>query len=142
GDKFGYITAQAFREDPEENPLPTKSGKLEIHCQTLADRIAAYGYITIPPIAQYHPPLEGYEDTYSNFKGSEKGEYPLQLVTIHYGRRSHSVFDHIKQLRGVVPQEFVIKANDAEAQGVERGDTSLLRRRRCKGLRTEHLHET
>jgi len=141
GDKFGYITAQAFREDPEENPLPTKSGKLEIHCQTLADRIAAYGYITIPPIAQYHPPLEGYEDTYSNFKGSEKGEYPLQLVTIHYGRRSHSVFDNIKQLRGVFPQEFMINAIDAEARGIEHGDTILIRSRHGKVLRRAFVTE-
>ncbi len=83
GDKFAYITAQAFPTIPKANPLPTKSGKLEIHCQTLADKIAAYGYITIPPIAQYHPPLEGYEDTFADFDAGAKGEYHLQLVTIH-----------------------------------------------------------
>jgi len=46
-----------------KNPLKTASGKLEIHCRALSDKIAAYGFTTCPPIAMYRKSVEGYEDT-------------------------------------------------------------------------------
>src|SRR3546814_12329256 len=35
GDNHGYVYLKDFREDPENNPLPTRSGKLEIRCQEI-----------------------------------------------------------------------------------------------------------
>jgi anaerobic dimethyl sulfoxide reductase subunit A len=135
GDKFSFIAGQAFRADPEKNPLKTTSGKLEIHCQTLSTKIAAYGFTTCPPIAQYHRPVEGYEDTFADWDKKLKGDYPLQLVTIHSFRRSHSVFDNIIQLRRAFPQELMINSHDAQARGIKTGDTVLVSSRHGKVLR-------
>jgi anaerobic dimethyl sulfoxide reductase subunit A len=103
----------AFRADPEANPLNTASGKLEIHCQALADVIASYGWTTIAPIVKYKPPLEGVEDTFEDWERGMKGKYPLQLFTIHYARRSHSTLDNVTWLREAFPQEFMMNTLDA-----------------------------
>src|SRR3546814_1953228 len=77
-DNHGYVYLKDFREDPENNPLPTRSGKLEIRCQVLADHVNRLGWSKIRPIPAYHPALEGYEATFSDWKKRIKGEYPLR----------------------------------------------------------------
>ena len=123
GDSYIHTPGMAFREDPEANPLSTASGKLEIHCQALSDKIAAYGFSTIPPIAQYNPPIEGYQATFEDWDNKVKGEYPFQMVTLHYMRRSHSVFDNITQLRKAFPQGLWMNPVDARPLGIAHGDT-------------------
>lgn len=122
-DNFGNISKAAFRFNPELNPLKTTSGKLEIHCQALSDVIASYGWTKCAPIAKYEPPLEGYEDTFANWDGQVKGDFPLQLYTIHYIRRSHSTLDNVPWLREAFPQEFIMNTVDAAARGIKSGDT-------------------
>jgi anaerobic dimethyl sulfoxide reductase subunit A len=139
GDQFTYIQAKAFIDDPEANPLATQTGKLEIHCQPLADTINAFGWIELPPIPKYIPPKEGIEDTFADFENQVKGQFPLQLYTIHYGRRSHSVFDNIPQLREAFPQEFMINTLDAEERGIKMGDTVLITSRHGKVLRPAYV---
>ena len=51
-----------------------------------------------------------------------KGDYPLQLFTIHYRRRSHSIFDSVPWLREAFPQEFIMNPLDAKARGIKKGD--------------------
>lgn len=126
-DTYGFIANKAYIDDPEANPLETASGKFEIHCQALSDKIAAFGFITdLPPVAQYHPPEEGVEETFADWENKEKGDYPLQLYTIHYLRRSHSVFDNILQLREAFPQEFIMNPIDAEARDIVHNDQVLI----------------
>ncbi len=122
GDKLGFIAKAAFRKDPEKNPLKTKSGKLEIYCPALSDQIKAYGFNTLSATPKYTPPLEGVEATFSDFKNKVKGDYPLQLYTIHYARRSHSTLDNVPWLREAFPQEFMINSMDAAARGIKNGD--------------------
>ncbi|WP_221760739.1 molybdopterin dinucleotide binding domain-containing protein [Bacillus salinus] len=136
------IQGEDFVKDPEANPLSTKSGKLEIHCQALSDKIAQYGFTTIPPIAKYEPPLDGYEDTFKDWKNKVKGDYPFQLVTDHYGRRSHSVFDNVPQLREAYPQDFLMNTRDGEALGIKDGDTVLIESAYGKVIRNVGLTET
>lgn len=139
GDGYENLVANlaggAFREDPEANPLKTESGKLEIYCKSLSETIEAFGFIDLPPIPKYARPIEGYEDTFADWDNRVKGEYPLQLVTPHYLRRSHSVFDNIRQLRRAWPQEFWINPIDAQARGIETGDTVLVSSKHGKVLR-------
>lgn len=142
GDNFTVVQGEEFVKDPEANPLSTKSGKLEIHCQALSDKIAAYGLTTVPPIAKYEPPLDGYEATYKDWQSKEKGNYPFQLVTIHYGRRSHSTYDNIPQLREAYPQDFVMNERDGEALGLKHGDTVLIESAYGKCIRPLTLSET
>jgi len=123
GDNFSFIAFEAFRNDPEANPLNTESGKMEIYCKALSDVIAQYGFTTLPPIAQYTPIVEGVEETYTDWDKKVKGDYPLQLYTIHYIRRSHSTLDNVTWLREAFPQEFIMNTMDAEARGIKHGDT-------------------
>jgi anaerobic dimethyl sulfoxide reductase subunit A len=127
GDAYGFIATKAFIDDPAANPLGTASGKLEIHCQALTDKMNAFGFTDLPPIAQYQSPEEGVEATYADWAKKVKGDYPLQLYTIHYHRRSHSVFDNIPQLREAFPQEFIMNPIDAEVRGIEHDDQVLIR---------------
>ncbi|MEL1133655.1 molybdopterin-dependent oxidoreductase [Desulfitobacterium sp. THU1] len=142
GDKLTVIQGEDFVKDPVANPLTTKSGKLEIHCQALSDKIASYGLTTVPPIAMYQPPLDGFEDTFEDWKNKKKGKYPFQLVTIHYGRRSHSVFDNIPQLREAYPQDFAMNTRDGQALGLKDGDTVLIESEYGKCIRPLTLTET
>ncbi|MBI5349804.1 MAG: molybdopterin-dependent oxidoreductase [Chloroflexi bacterium] len=122
GDKFGFIAKAAFRADPEKNPLKTASGKLEIYCPALSKVIESYGWNKLSATPKYTPPVEGVEATFSDFKNKVKGDYPLQLYTIHYARRSHSTLDNIPWLREAFPQEFMINSMDASARGIKHGD--------------------
>src|SRR3546814_14040134 len=84
GDNHGYVYLKDFREDPENNPLPTRSGKLEIRCQVLADHVNRLGWSKIRPIPAYHPALEGYEaDRKSVVQGKS-----VSVRVDHGGRRS------------------------------------------------------
>lgn len=115
GDNLEYTTFTAYIEDPEKNKLQTVSGKFQIHSQELSNYIKAFGWTTKSPIPVYEPTREGYEE------GLKDG-YTHQLVTIHYQRRSHSVFDNVPWLREMFPQEFWINADDAGKQGIKNGD--------------------
>ncbi|HYG59748.1 MAG TPA: molybdopterin dinucleotide binding domain-containing protein, partial [Symbiobacteriaceae bacterium] len=68
------------------------------------------------PIAEYDPSIEGYEWTL-------KGEFPLQLVTIHHLRRSHSTLDNVPWLREAFDQNCWMNPADAEPRGIKTGDT-------------------
>jgi anaerobic dimethyl sulfoxide reductase subunit A len=146
GDELGYVAHEAFRDDPENNPLEdrnagTPSGKLEIHCQSLADFIKNIGFTEIQPIPTYDPRPEGYEDTFADWESKKKGDYPLQLVTFHYRRRSHSILDNVPWLREAFPQEFWINPLDAEARGLRHGEYALISSRHGKVLRPVYMTE-
>jgi len=139
GDKLGYIALKAFREDPVANPLQTASGKIEIHCQAIADVIRNSGWTEIRPIPTYNRPVEGYEDTFDDWEQKVKGDYPLQLYTIHYPRRSHSIFNNIPWLREAFPQEFFMNPLDAEKLGIKHGDIVKISSRHGKVIRPVSL---
>jgi anaerobic dimethyl sulfoxide reductase subunit A len=138
-DNFGYVAFREFVEDPEANPLNTASGKLHIHSADLTKNIEDFGWTTTPPIAQYRPPLQGVEDTYEDWENKVKGEFPLQLLTTHYARRSHSVFDNIPQLRRAFPQPVWLNTLDAEERGIKNGDYVLVTNPHGKVLRVANV---
>ena len=109
-----------FIADPGANPLETESGKIEIYCQTLADKINAVGYSTIYPVGVYQigDPEQG--------PGTQTEEFPLLLWTPHSLRRAHGVNDNVVSLRQAFPQECFMSVVDAEARGIENGDTVLM----------------
>ncbi len=142
GDKFGYIAFEDFRQDPEKNKLKTASGKLEIHSRALADLIKGYGWTEIDPIPTYNPAVEGYEDTFSDWKGKVKGEFPLQAINPHYPRRSHTIFDNVGWLREAFPNQILMSSHDAAERGIKNGDTVLLSSRHGKVLREAQVSES
>lgn len=141
GDKLGYIAHAAFRADPTANPLPTPSGKLEIYCTDIVDFVKNSGFSEIAPIPVYARPIEGYEDTFEDWERRVKGQFPLQLVTIHYRRRTHSVFDNLPWLREQFPQEFLMNPLDAAARGIRQGDVVKISSRHGAVLRPVQLIE-
>ncbi|MBN9036657.1 MAG: molybdopterin guanine dinucleotide-containing S/N-oxide reductase [Rhizobiales bacterium] len=71
-----------FRQDPEKNPLPTPSGKIEIFSET----IAAFGYDDCPGHPAWLEPAEW-------LGGAAAAEHPLQLVANQPSTRLHSQLD-------------------------------------------------
>lgn len=126
GDNYGYIAFEDFRNDPEANPLDTPSGKLEIYCQQLADACNQMGWSIIDPIPTYRHVENGYEDTFSDWSSQTKGDYPFQMITPHYLRRAHSVFDNVGWLREAWVNPVFLNAGDAQELSIKDGDTVLM----------------
>jgi anaerobic dimethyl sulfoxide reductase subunit A len=104
----------AFKEqidDPEKNPFPTPSGKIEIYSQKLADM----NNPEIPPIAKHIPAWESRNDPLAK-------KYPLQLITTHFKRRTHTQFEKVPWLRELQAQAMLINTVDAQARGISSGD--------------------
>jgi anaerobic dimethyl sulfoxide reductase subunit A len=135
GDNFEWIAMKDFRDDPEANPIPTPTGKIQIHNQWLNDVVEQRGFSTIKPYPAYNPAQEGYEATFDDWGKKIKGDFPLQNYNIHYFRRSHSIFDNIQQLRRAFPHEFFMNPVDAEARGIEHGDVVLVTSRYAQCIR-------
>ncbi len=110
---------KAFIDDPEANPVDTPSGKFEIHSQAMSDYIEWVGFSSKDPLPVYPHITEGYEDGIANNR-------PFQLITHHYQRRSHHVFDNLTWLREAFPQELWVNADDAKAMDIKTGDIVLL----------------
>lgn len=121
-DKLGHTELEAFVKDPEANPTGSATGKLQIYSPTVSDWIASNGFSIKDPLPKYDPPIEGYEETFADFEKGVKGDYPLQLYTIHYMRRSHSSFDNVRYLREQFPQELFMNPVDAAERGIKNGD--------------------
>lgn len=98
-------------EDPARNPFPTPSGKIEIYSQRLADM----NNPDIPPIPKYIG-----SDESRNSPLTKK--YPLQLITTHFKRRTHTQFESVPWLRELQTQAVLMNTIDAQARGIRDGD--------------------
>jgi DmsA/YnfE family anaerobic dimethyl sulfoxide reductase A subunit len=107
-----------FRNNPEEAPLETPSGKIEIYSSALADTAATWEFDNpvdvITPIPIYAPGFESYEET------SE--EFPLQLSGFHYKGRSNSSYANIDVLKQAFRQQVWINPVDADPLNIKTGD--------------------
>ena len=105
---------RAFRRNPEADPLPTPSGRIEITSAT----IAAFGYPDCPGHPAWLPPVEG--------AGSPAAlRFPLQLVANQPATRLHSQLDFgatslASKIDGREPVR--IHPQDAAARGIADGD--------------------
>ena len=104
----------AFRADPDENPLETPSGKIEIW----SERIASYGYDDCPPHPTWMEPAE--------WLGSQKADqYPLHLTSNQPAGRLHSQLDQgsVSRKSKIAGREPIwIHPEDAQARGIGDGD--------------------
>jgi len=96
--------------DPDRNPFPTLSGKIEIRSQLLAD-------LNNPDV----PAIPKYIETWESPSDPLAQSYPLQLITVHHKARAHSCFDNNPLLREVEPQSLCINAADAMTRGIRHG---------------------
>ena len=141
GDNFYHIHYEAFRRDPESNPVPSRSGKFEIYSQAKADMVNAMGRSTIKPYPSYRRVKNGYEDSFADWGRKIKGPYPFQLTNPHYPRRVHTIFDNVSILREAFSNPFYLNPQDAAEKGIQDGDTVLIYNQYAKTLRQACLTE-
>ena len=98
-------------DDPAHNPFPTPTGKIEIYSQRLAEMENP----EIPPIPKYLETWESRTDVLTK-------KYPLQLITTHFKRRTHSQFENVPWLRELVPQALLMNSQDAKVRDIQIGD--------------------
>jgi len=107
-----------FRADPENHPLATPSGRIEIY----SDTIARFGYADCPGHPAWLPADE--------WLGAElAATYPLQLIANQPAGRLHSQLDFgvASMARKTDGREAVrLHPADAAARGVTRGDVVRL----------------
>lgn len=106
-----FVAFKKQIEDPENNPFPTASGKIEVYSKLLADM----NHPEIPPIPKY---MEGGESC--NAPLAKK--YPLQIISSHFRRRVHSQLDNVGWLKDVERHALWINSIDAQARGISDGD--------------------
>lgn len=137
-DAYVTIAYEAFRNDPENNPLTSKSGKMEIYCQAKSDffdKINGYSnggtgvhmYVKVSQLPKYLTQLEGYEDSFVDWENKVKGPYPFQMAHLHYLRRAHTDCDSLPWLREAMQNPVFINKGDARVKGIENGDVILVK---------------
>lgn len=107
--ELGMVAYRAFREDPDANPLPTPSGKIEIYSQRVAERMSCMDHDQtrmMSPIPAYVPDPEGAEV-------AADGSFPFQFIT-HHGRQSvHSSMANVREIEAVTARRLLINPVDA-----------------------------
>ena len=123
-DNFLFIGGEGFRNNPEENPVGSESGKLEFYSRTARDLSSKLGegYSKLRPLPEYVPTVNGYESTFEDIAAGVKGVYPYQLYTPHYYRSAHAHYDNIPCLREAFARPVFINPLDAQTKGVSDGD--------------------
>jgi biotin/methionine sulfoxide reductase len=105
----------AFRQDPDKNPLSTRSGKIEIFSHS----IAQFGYHDCPPHPEWLEPAE--------WLGSSKtSRFPLHLLSNQPSVRLHSQLDSAKCSRAskICEREPLrMSREDAKARNLKSGQT-------------------
>jgi anaerobic dimethyl sulfoxide reductase subunit A len=101
-----------FRADPQNHPLPTSSGKIEIFSQQLFKMNRPDD---IPAVPKY---IREWESPF----GPEAQEYPLQAIGHHTLHRVHSTHDNNDWLEEAFPQVVFMNELDAKARRIKDGD--------------------
>ena len=113
------IPLRDFREDPEANPLPTPSGKIEIFSEEVwgnAKRWELPEGERITAVPEYVRTTEGAEAARAHTS------YPLQLINKHFKGRTHSTYGNVPWLQEAHPQRLWINPADATARGLDNDD--------------------
>ncbi len=106
-----FIAFKDQIKDPKNNPFPTLSGKIEIYCEHIAEK----NNPLMPPIPKYL----SHEEHYDSPKAKR---FPLQLLTPHNKRRTHSTLHNIPWLEEVEPHTVWINPIDALKRNINNRD--------------------
>ncbi|WP_414831827.1 molybdopterin-dependent oxidoreductase [Afifella sp. YEN Y35] len=123
-----------FRDEPEANPLPTPSGRIELFSET----IAGFGYDDCPGHAAWLEPRE--------WLGSPAAaRFPLHLLSNQPKTRLHSQYDsgshsRAHKLHGREPMRM--HPDDATARGIADGDVVRVFNARGACLSAVRLSDT
>ncbi|WP_345796763.1 trimethylamine-N-oxide reductase TorA [Castellaniella sp. MT123] len=113
-DAKDHVVHSEFRQDPQQNPLGTPSGRIEIYSK----QIAGFKYDDCPPHPTWLEPVE--------WLGSAKAKkHPLHIVSPHPQFRLHSQLDNtiLRKAYEVHDREPVwLSVADAKQRGIAQGD--------------------
>jgi len=107
------VMLSAFRENPQNNPLPTPSGKIELYSQT----IDAFGYNDCVGHACWFEPVE--------WLGGDVSKHPLHLISNQPATKLHAQLDHGSVSRAAkIKQREPIRMHpqDATSRGLSDND--------------------
>lgn len=122
-----------FLADPEKNPLPTPSGRIEVFSKT----IDGFGYAEIPGHPKWTAPAEW-------LGGDLATTWPLQLVANQPNTRLHSQLDfgsHSQDGKANGREPARINPLDAQSRNIRAGDTVRLFNGRGSCLATAVITE-
>jgi len=122
------VGLRPFYEDPEKNPLPTPSGKLEFYSERIAKHYPDDK--ERPPIPKWIEKSAMHDERVSSWRANA---YPLLLMSNHGRWRVHSQADDISWSREVITckvkgwdgylyEPCWINPRDAKARGIQDGD--------------------
>ncbi len=122
------VGLRPFYEDPEKNPLPTPSGKLEFYSERIARHYP--DDTERPPIPKWVEKSEMHDERRGSWRAKA---YPLLLMSNHGRWRVHAQADDISWSRevctckvkgydGYMYEPVWIHPSDAEARGIRMGD--------------------
>ena len=109
--KEPHVAFRSQIEDPENNPFPTPSGRIEIFSERL---YRMNNPAEIPAVPGYVPAWEGPEDPL-------RDRFPLQLIGWHSKRSTHSTFANLNRAEKTVPMELWMNPFDAKSRGILQG---------------------
>lgn len=111
-----WVRHEAFRNEPDLEPLGTASGLIEIYCKTIADM----GYDD----CQGHPMW--FEKVERSHGGPLSKSFPLHLQSCHPAHRLHSQLCSSTELRNTYAvagrEPCYISTKDAQDRGIKSGD--------------------
>jgi molybdopterin guanine dinucleotide-containing S/N-oxide reductase-like protein len=147
--KKGSPGLRAFHDDPEKNPLPTPTGKLEFYSATLAEKFPDDD--ERPPSPRWIP----FNDTHQeSLLHPRARKYPLLVVSnhprwgVHANHDDITWFREIKTCRVKGPDGYLyhtvwINPADAEKRGIRDGDVVRIYNDRgatlCGAMVTERM---
>lgn len=111
-EEIDWVRHGDFRTDPEANPLSTRSGKVELWCEAIAEM----NIPDCPPMATWIEPAEYLRTADAN---------QVHVVSPHPYNRIHSQFaqSDLRHELNVKDREFLrINSEDAAVRGIEDGD--------------------
>jgi len=111
GSEHSEVPFAAFRKNPDQSPLQTPSGKIEIYSST----IAGFDYDDCPGHPTWLPPAE--------WLGAALAEqFPLHLVSPQPGDKLHSQMEcAIADIPGARPAPVTIHPDDAQDRSIADG---------------------
>ncbi|MEX3010410.1 molybdopterin-dependent oxidoreductase [Hoeflea sp. TYP-13] len=107
------VMLKAFRENPDLNPLPTPSGRIEFY----SEKVAGFGYEDCPGFPFWVEPEE--------WLGLHMPKYRLHLISKQPSTKLHAQYDQgalsrSAKIRGREP--ILLHPDDAQSRGIRPGD--------------------
>lgn len=127
------IFLSAFRADPQQNPLTTPSGKIELFSET----VAGFGYRECPG----YPFWDTQEHDYQQ---QQAAQWPLHLLSSQPRTRLHSQYDHgsvSRQTKIQGREPLWMHPEDAAARGISEGSVVRVFNQRGAILAGVHLSD-